>query len=76
MTVLLVLRTPSNPLNAGAGVLTLVQLQDSNTDPPLHTPLFVAEGTRVKLRFNEYVVLHRLLPSSSNDDDDTSHSSS
>jgi hypothetical protein len=47
-----------------------------NTDPPTPYHSLVAEGTRVKLRFNEYVVFHRLLPSSSNDDDDTIHFSS
>ena len=47
-----------------------------NTDPPTPYHSLVAEGERVKLRFNEYVVFHRLLPSSSNDDDDTSHFSS
>jgi hypothetical protein len=47
-----------------------------DTDPPTPYHSLVAEGTRVELRFNEYVVFHRLFPSSSNDDDDTSHFSS
>jgi hypothetical protein len=49
-----------------------------DTDPPTPYHSLVAEGTRLrpKFRFNEYVVFHRLFPSSSIDDDDTSHCSS
>jgi hypothetical protein len=46
------------------------------TDPPTPYHSLVAEGSKVSLRYNEYVVFHRLPPSSSNDDDDTSHFSS
>ncbi len=44
-----------------------------NTAPPTPYHSLVAEGTRLrpKYRFNEYVVTHRLFPSSSIDDDDT-----
>jgi hypothetical protein len=42
-----------------------------STDPPTSYHSLIAEGSKVNLRYNEYVVFHRLLPSSSNDDDDT-----
>jgi hypothetical protein len=45
-----------------------------NTNPPKPYHSLVVEDTRLRptYRFNEYVVTHRLFPSSSIDDDDTS----
>ena len=40
-----------------------------NTDPPTPYHSLVAEGTRGRYRFNEYVVFHRLIPSFAYDND-------
>jgi len=43
-----------------------------STDPPTSYHSLIAEGSKVNLRYNEYVVFHRFIPSSSNDDYDNS----